>query len=311
MPVEYKHGSTEGERRRPRCSSARRRCALEEMLVCEIPCGALFYAETHRRELVELTPELRQKTLKMAAEMNDYFVPRLHAKGQTRQVTATPAPSRNSACPLCIAAWMRRHMSEHTSKKSQRKVKQIETAAQHPVCAHRGQLSVVGRRKCRHQPGEEGGWPLPSAHFRKHPLLLLSRRLPCPDGGLRRSAASIWPSSLRRGSFWPVSWAKRSGNVLLRQQQYRAADDPFASCRYRQRHFCSARSTTLAGYWSGQPATIPSASRWTKLKSLSQNLAAALPNIENAVSLEELRGLEGAAAQQYFDGFDEPDSAAA
>ena len=26
--------------------------------------------------------------------------------------------------------------------------------------------------------------------------------------------------------------------------------------------FCSARSTTLAGYWSGQPATIPSASRW-------------------------------------------------
>ena len=41
-----------------------------------------------------------------------------------------------------------------------------------------------------------------------------------------------------------------------------------------------------------------------KLKALSQNLAAALPNIENAVSLEELRGLEGAAAQQYFDGFD-------
>ena len=41
-----------------------------------------------------------------------------------------------------------------------------------------------------------------------------------------------------------------------------------------------------------------------KLKELSSQLAAALPRIEKAMSLEELRGLEGAAAQQYFSGFD-------
>ena len=40
-----------------------------------------------------------------------------------------------------------------------------------------------------------------------------------------------------------------------------------------------------------------------QLKSLSAQLAAALPRIENAMTAEELRGLEGAAAQQYFDGF--------
>ena len=40
-----------------------------------------------------------------------------------------------------------------------------------------------------------------------------------------------------------------------------------------------------------------------RLKSLSAQLAAALPLIENAMTAEELRGLEGAAAQQYFDGF--------
>ena len=42
-----------------------------------------------------------------------------------------------------------------------------------------------------------------------------------------------------------------------------------------------------------------------KLKELSRQLAATLPRIENAISLEELRGLEGAAAQQYFAGFDD------
>lgn len=73
MPVEYKHG-TPKENDADRLQLCAQAMALEEMLVCEIPRGALFYAETHRRELVELTPELRQKTLKMAVEMNDYFV---------------------------------------------------------------------------------------------------------------------------------------------------------------------------------------------------------------------------------------------
>ena len=41
-----------------------------------------------------------------------------------------------------------------------------------------------------------------------------------------------------------------------------------------------------------------------KLKSISKQLAAALPCIRDASSLEELRGLEGETAQRYFSAFD-------
>lgn len=59
--------------------------ALEEMLVCDIPAGALYYIETRRREVVPFTEELRRKTEDTAAEMNRYFARRLHTKSQTRQ----------------------------------------------------------------------------------------------------------------------------------------------------------------------------------------------------------------------------------
>ena len=106
-----------------------------------------------------------------------------------------------------------------------------------------------------------------------------------------------------RGRFLARAVGETRGNVLLRQQQYRAADDPFASCRYAKGFLLGM---VYNARWVLERATRDHPQRVPveKLKSLSQNLAAALPNIENAVSLEELRGLEGAAAQQYFDGFD-------
>ena len=72
MPVEYKHGRAKASDadRLQLCAQA---IALEEMLVCGIPEGALFYEETRRREVVPLTEELRQTTQKMADEMHAYF----------------------------------------------------------------------------------------------------------------------------------------------------------------------------------------------------------------------------------------------
>ena len=119
--------------------------------------------------------------------------------------------------------------------------------------------------------------------------------------GPARSAASTLPSSLRREVSGPCR-GQNAGECPASPAAVPRGGRSFASCG-TPKDFCSARSTTLAGYWSGQPATIPSASGG-EAKIPLQNLAAALPNIENAVSLEELRGLEGAAAQQYFDGFD-------
>lgn len=68
-PVEYKHGR-EKETDADRVQLCAQAMALEEMLVCEIPEGALFYEELRRRERVALTPELRQTTLALADEMN-------------------------------------------------------------------------------------------------------------------------------------------------------------------------------------------------------------------------------------------------
>ena len=52
---------------------------------------------------MELTPELRQKTLKMAAEMNDYFV-----RGYTPKVKPGKHCNACSLKELCLPALYRR-----------------------------------------------------------------------------------------------------------------------------------------------------------------------------------------------------------
>ena len=102
LPVEYKHGAPKQSDadRLQLCAQA---MALEEMLVCEISQGALFYAETHRRELVDLTPELRQKTFDAAREMNDYF-----SRGYTPKVKPGKHCNACSLKELCLPVLCRR-----------------------------------------------------------------------------------------------------------------------------------------------------------------------------------------------------------
>lgn len=106
FPVEYKHG-------RPKESDADRlqlcaqAIALEEMLVCEIPQGALFYEETRRREIVPLTEQLRQTTLEMAEEMNQYF-----GRGHTPKVRPGKHCNACSLKELCLPVLCRRAAPE-------------------------------------------------------------------------------------------------------------------------------------------------------------------------------------------------------
>ena len=98
LPVEYKHGrakETDADRQQL-CAQA---IALEEMLVCEIPYGALFYEETRRREMVELTPELRQAVQRTADEMNRYF-----SRGYTPRVRPRKHCGACSLKELCLPA---------------------------------------------------------------------------------------------------------------------------------------------------------------------------------------------------------------
>lgn len=106
-----------------------------------------------------------------------------------------------------------------------------------------------------------------------------------------------------RGRFLARIAGETRGNVLLRQQQYRAADDPFASCRYA-RDFLLGK--VYNARWVLERATRDHPQRVPvdRLKALSGQLAAALARIQDAMTAEELRGIEGEAAQRYFDGFD-------
>ncbi len=101
-PVEYKHGSpkTNDADRLQLCAEA---MALEEMLVCDIPKGAIFYAETRRREWVELTPELREKTQAMADEMNEFF-----RRGYTPKVKLGKHCNACSLKEICLPVLCRR-----------------------------------------------------------------------------------------------------------------------------------------------------------------------------------------------------------
>lgn len=96
VPVEYKRGSPkEGD------CDALQLCAqamcLEEMLLCEIPMGYLFYGETNRRQGIELSQALRNKVQLMVNEMH-----MLYDRRNTPKVKATKSCKACSLSGICI-----------------------------------------------------------------------------------------------------------------------------------------------------------------------------------------------------------------
>lgn len=71
--------------------------------LCSVPQGALFYAETRRRELVPLTPALRAETQAMADEMNRCF-----ARGHTPKVKPGKHCNACSLKKICLPVLCRR-----------------------------------------------------------------------------------------------------------------------------------------------------------------------------------------------------------
>lgn len=107
-----------------------------------------------------------------------------------------------------------------------------------------------------------------------------------------------------RGKFLARVTGEANGNVLLRRTQYRIADDPHQSCRIARTMIFGK---VYNGRWSMERTRRDHALRvdGTHLKAVSDQMKALLPQILQAQDLEQLRGLEGAAASAYFDGFEE------
>ena len=108
----------------------------------------------------------------------------------------------------------------------------------------------------------------------------------------------VWLSG--NGRFLARVEGSVSGNILLRQAQYRAADDP-------ERTLDLAK-TFIAGKLRNSRQVLLRSARDNKagdeaasLKASAKTLAINLRNLEQAESLESVRGLEGDAARVYFE----------
>jgi len=91
IPVEYKRGSPKESEADILQLCAQAMC-LEEMLVCEISYGYLYYGETRHRLKVDFDTDLRGQVTAMFSEMHQYF---------SRRYTPKVKPSAScNACSL-------------------------------------------------------------------------------------------------------------------------------------------------------------------------------------------------------------------
>ena len=106
------------------------------------------------------------------------------------------------------------------------------------------------------------------------------------------------------GRFLARISGENNGNVLLRRQQYRTADDPLQSCRIAR--------TMIFGKLYNSRQSIERTCRdhamrvdVAKLKEASGKIRGLLPQIREETSLDSLRGLEGMGSVAYFGVLDD------
>ncbi len=107
-----------------------------------------------------------------------------------------------------------------------------------------------------------------------------------------------------RGRFLARVVGKEYGNVLLRKEQYRISDDESRSISYARNMIVGK---VFNCRWSIERTLRDHAHRVDakKLKNVSNALYDTLPKIDGAHALNELRGIEGKAAEQYFSVFND------
>ena len=94
------------------------------------------------------------------------------------------------------------------------------------------------------------------------------------------------------------------GNILLRRMQYRAADDPHESCRIARNMIFGKLHNAR---WSIERTKRDHGLRVdvNKLQASIDRIKGLYPLVMEEISLDSLRGEEGAGAQAYFDVFDD------
>lgn len=100
-PVEYKKGEPKENNADELQLCAQAMC-MEEMLLCDIPYGSLFYGQNRRRTQVEFMDELRTQVKTMLEEMHE-----LWKKGYTPKVKPQKGCNACSLKEICIPRLMK------------------------------------------------------------------------------------------------------------------------------------------------------------------------------------------------------------
>lgn len=105
------------------------------------------------------------------------------------------------------------------------------------------------------------------------------------------------------GRFLARICGESSGNVLLRREQYRIADDPARSCEIARTmifgKLCNGAASIQRTLRDHAPRVADCG-----LENAAANIRDMLPQVLAAADLDTLRGIEGAAATAYFGVFD-------
>lgn len=100
-PIEYKKGEPKENNADELQLCAQAMC-MEEMLLCDIPYGSLFYGQNRRRTQVEFTDGLRTQVKAMLEEMHE-----LWKKGYTPKVKPQKGCNACSLKEICIPRLMK------------------------------------------------------------------------------------------------------------------------------------------------------------------------------------------------------------
>jgi len=101
-PVEYKRGKPKANDEDVLQLTAQAIC-LQEMLLCEVEVGYLYYNEIKHRVEVPITMDRKQKVKRVAAEMHDYY-----ARRHTPKVKTGPFCRNCSLQNICLPEIMDR-----------------------------------------------------------------------------------------------------------------------------------------------------------------------------------------------------------
>lgn len=102
--MEYKRGRPKAHQADELQLCAQAIC-LEEMLCCQIPEGALYYGEPHRRTIVIFSQELRQRVQAITEEMHPFY-----RRGYTPKAKPSKSCNACSLKDLCLPQLVKKRL---------------------------------------------------------------------------------------------------------------------------------------------------------------------------------------------------------